>query len=194
MATTLISNGKVRQTSAELTIHNGQFLTFSLTSDAIIPNNMRQFKIERKNSENIFKPYSLNDGIFCYLDYDATEVTISVPGTYRIIRPDITNFDVNVGVEYSVSYDSLDINQPLTFTRSNKDVNGIFTTIDYHRVDGSLAKRSVLSGGTSPEYTTRTETWFESDGVTEAYQTIYSLSYDEDGALISEILDSEILE
>lgn len=189
MATTLISNGKTRQTSTEITIYNGQFLTFSLTSDSDIPTTMRQFKIERKNSENVFKPYSLNDGIFCYLDYDANSVTISVPGTYRIIRPDITNFNVNVGVEYSVSYDSLDINQPLTFTRENKDANGIFTTINYFRTDGSLAKTSVLSGGTTPQYAYRTETWFESDGVTEAYQTTYALTYDEDGTLISEILD-----
>lgn len=189
MATTLISNGKTRLVSPELTIHNGQFLTFTLTSDTDIPNSMRQFKIERKNSENVFKPYSLNDGIFCYLDYDATEVTISVPGTYRIIRPDITNFNVNVGVEYVVSYDSLDVNQPLTFVRSNKDENGIFTTISYYRYDGTLAKTSVLSGGTSPEYTTRTETWYKADGETEEYNLIFNLEYDGDGNIISEVLD-----
>jgi hypothetical protein len=70
---------------------------------------------------------------------------------------------------------------------SNKDASGIFTTIEFRDVFGNLRKRSVLSGGTSPAYTTRTVTFFAADGVTQTGQRIYTITYDSDGDFLSEI-------
>jgi hypothetical protein len=71
--------------------------------------------------------------------------------------------------------------------KTNKDENDIFTTVEYKRNDGTLAIRSILSGGTSPQYTTRTITYYGLDGTTVEKTTVRTLSYDADGVLISEV-------
>ncbi|MCM3316188.1 hypothetical protein M3603_05810 [Rummeliibacillus stabekisii] len=73
-------------------------------------------------------------------------------------------------------------------TKSGKDSNGIFTTVQYRRKsDNTLAAKSVLSGGTSPKYTTRTLTYYGIDGTTVENTIIKTMSYDADGDLISEV-------
>ncbi|MCM3316712.1 hypothetical protein M3603_08475 [Rummeliibacillus stabekisii] len=73
-------------------------------------------------------------------------------------------------------------------TKSGKDSNGIFTTVQYRRKsDNTLAAKSVLSGGTSPKYTTRTLTYYGIDGTTIENTIIKTMSYDADGDLISEV-------
>lgn len=62
-------------------------------------------------------------------------------------------------------------------SRSSKDANGIYTTVEYRRADDTLISRSVLSGGTSPEYTTRTETIYAADGTTVLATNVYTLTY-----------------
>jgi hypothetical protein len=54
--------------------------------------------------------------------------------------------------------------------KTNKDSNGVFVTTEKKRKDGTLFMRSVLSGGTSPQYSIRTETYYEADGVTVSEQ------------------------
>lgn len=71
--------------------------------------------------------------------------------------------------------------------KTNKDANGIFTTIEQRRNDNTLAIRSVLSGGTSPLYTTRTITYYDTNGTTLLKTTTRTLTYDSDGALTSEV-------
>lgn len=71
--------------------------------------------------------------------------------------------------------------------KSGKDVNGIFTTIEHKRTDNTLAIKSVLSGGTSPNYTTRTITYYALDGTTVEKTSTRTLSYDADGVLVSEV-------
>ncbi len=71
--------------------------------------------------------------------------------------------------------------------KSGKDSNGIFTTVEYKRQDDTLAIKSVLSGGTSPNYTTRTITYYGLNGTTVEKTTIRTLTYDADGVLISEV-------
>jgi Phage tail fibre repeat len=71
--------------------------------------------------------------------------------------------------------------------KSGKDSNGIFTIVEYKRADGTLYARSVLSGGTSPQYTTRTITYYAADGTTVIRTDPYTLVYDADGDLISEV-------
>jgi Phage tail-collar fibre protein len=71
--------------------------------------------------------------------------------------------------------------------KSGKDENGIFTIVEYKRADGTLYARSVLSGGTSPQYTTRTITYYDNDGTTVLRTDPYTLIYDADGDLIGEV-------
>lgn len=72
--------------------------------------------------------------------------------------------------------------------KSNKDSNGIYTTVQHKRKsDGTLVRQSVLSGGTSPQYATRTVTYYASDGTTVVKTDTFTLSYDSDGDLLSEV-------
>lgn len=72
--------------------------------------------------------------------------------------------------------------------KSIKDANGIYTTVTYRRkTNDSLFATSVLSGGTSPKYTTRTVTYYQTDGTTVSKTVTFTLSYDTDGILISEV-------
>lgn len=70
--------------------------------------------------------------------------------------------------------------------RSGKDANGIFVTLEYKRTDGTLFKKSVLSGGTSPKYTTRTVTYYAANGTTVLLTKVYTLTYTGDD-LTSEV-------
>lgn len=76
----------------------------------------------------------------------------------------------------------------LSAVKSGKDSEGIFTTVTYKRKsDNTIFAKSVLSGGKSPQYTTRTLTFYNADGITVKGTKIYSLSYDADGDLVSEV-------
>jgi hypothetical protein len=72
-------------------------------------------------------------------------------------------------------------------SRASKDANGIYTTVSYRRADNTLIRQSVLSGGTSPEYTTRTETVYDTDGTTALATLVFTLTYTA-GVLTSEDL------
>jgi hypothetical protein len=72
--------------------------------------------------------------------------------------------------------------------KSGKDSNGIYTVVEYKRTNGTLYARSVLSGGTSPQYTTRTITYYGTDGTTVIDTVTKNLIYDSDGELINEVV------
>ncbi|MBA9087628.1 hypothetical protein FHR92_004113 [Fontibacillus solani] len=69
--------------------------------------------------------------------------------------------------------------------RSLKDEHGIFTSVQYFREGGTLLKSSLLSGGTSPRYTTRTDTYYNQEG-NIIYNVERTLIYDSDGDMIAE--------
>lgn len=72
--------------------------------------------------------------------------------------------------------------------KSGMDSNDIFTIIEkYRKSDNTLAERSVLSGGSSPNYTTRTVTNYGIDGITIEKTETYTLSYNSAGYCISEV-------
>lgn len=75
---------------------------------------------------------------------------------------------------------------PLRLVRSGKDTNSIFTIVEEYRVGGNRIWRSELSGGTSPQYTTRTVTEYALNGTTVVRTTVYTLAYDANGDLTSE--------
>lgn len=76
----------------------------------------------------------------------------------------------------------------ITSERSVKDAEGLFTIVTYKRSDNTVYKTSMLSGGTSPQYTARTVKWFDTDGTTILATDVYTLTYDADGDLLSEVL------
>ncbi|MBS4172134.1 hypothetical protein [Bacillus sp. FJAT-49736] len=71
--------------------------------------------------------------------------------------------------------------------KSDKDIYGTYTTVEYIRPDGTLYAKSVLSGGTSPQYTTNTITYYKLDGKTVLSTDTIPLTYDSDGDLQSEV-------
>ncbi|KQS19193.1 hypothetical protein ASF99_04725 [Exiguobacterium sp. Leaf187] len=82
----------------------------------------------------------------------------------------------------------LDKTDDLKTIKTNKDANGIYTIVTYRRKsDNSLYATSVLSGGSSPSYTTRTITYYEQNGTIVRKTVTFTLSYDTDGVLISEV-------
>lgn len=75
--------------------------------------------------------------------------------------------------------------------RFGKDHKGLFTTIEWHRQDGTLAKKSVLSGGNSPRYENRTVTYYDADGETVKTVVVYDQVYNETGDWIKEVIANE---
>ncbi|QOK28069.1 hypothetical protein IIE26_05215 [Cytobacillus oceanisediminis] len=75
----------------------------------------------------------------------------------------------------------------LKIYKSGKDANGVFTVVEYKRQDDTLYAKSSLSGGTGPQYTTRTVTYYAADGMTVVNTVTWTLTYDSDGDLISEV-------
>ena len=73
--------------------------------------------------------------------------------------------------------------------RSDKDTYGVFRTITQKRSDGTTFRTSELSGGVAPQYSTRTLTFYAADGVTVSSTATYTLSYDTDGDVVSEVLN-----
>lgn len=71
--------------------------------------------------------------------------------------------------------------------RSSKDSEGIYTIITYKDSTNTTRRVSTLSNGTSPYYTTKTITDYDTDGVTVLNTRIYTLSYS-NSELISEVL------
>lgn len=86
--------------------------------------------------------------------------------------------------------DELDDMSKYSVYNSNKDANSIYTTVQLNRSsNGTLYVISVLSGGTSPNYTTRTETYYKTDGTTVDVVKTYTRTYDTDGDLSSEVMN-----
>lgn len=75
----------------------------------------------------------------------------------------------------------------LSIEKSGKDENGLYTTVTYKRKpEGTVFATSVLSGGESPLYTTRTLKIYNAVGSQVDNTLVYTLTYDDDGELIGE--------
>lgn len=71
--------------------------------------------------------------------------------------------------------------------KSGTPVDGIYPVVTWKRGDGTTYKTSTLSGGTAPQWTTRTEVVYQEDGITVESTKAYTLSYDADGYVVSEV-------
>lgn len=80
------------------------------------------------------------------------------------------------------------IEPALSIERTDQDVNDVFTKISFFRLDGTLYKKSVLSDGSSPKYTTRTITYYKADGVTVKRTDVFTLTYTANGYISKETL------
>ena len=75
-----------------------------------------------------------------------------------------------------------------TTQKLNMDSNGIYTEVDHKRADGTLILKSILSGGASPRYTTRTVTKYKADGTTVEWAKTFTITYDSNGNVASEVM------
>ena len=82
-----------------------------------------------------------------------------------------------------------DLKRYATTERSDKDAQGVFVTIEWFddQAIPALRKKSVLSGGTSPKYTTRTVTFYDESELL-IKTLVYTLTYDVDDELLKEEL------
>jgi hypothetical protein len=105
-------------------------------------------------------------------------------GRAQVVSPAVSSDVANRGY---VDTENVFHHQDLRFVRSNKDSEGLFTTIQWYRTDTTLHMDSVLSGGITPGYTTRTVREYDVDGTTVLSTATYTLSYDDDGDITQEV-------
>lgn len=75
------------------------------------------------------------------------------------------------------------------FERSGKDAFKIFTIVTYYKKNygnNTPYKKSTLSGGTAPKYTTRTVDYYDTAG-NVVYSEVYTLQYDSNGNIVGEV-------
>jgi hypothetical protein len=73
--------------------------------------------------------------------------------------------------------------------KSNQDANGIYTTVTYKRADGTTYKVSQLSNvDNNGNYTTQTITYYAANGSTVDKTEVYTITYNSDGDVESEVL------
>lgn len=119
----------------------------------------------------------VNNDAFLKNGVDQLQESRATKTEVQEIRDDLES--VAIQQEETASYRTL---------KSGKDAEGIFTTVERRRKsDNTLAVKSVLSGGTTPKYTTRTVRYYGPDGETVTKTDVFALSYDADGVLISEV-------
>lgn len=84
-----------------------------------------------------------------------------------------------------------EFDQTITFStyKTNQDVNGIYTTVTYKRADGTTYKTSVLSNvDANGNYTRQTLTYYQANGTTVERTEVYTLTYNAEGDVESEVL------
>lgn len=105
--------------------------------------------------------------------------------SWEVIGTDASKVWLTDGLTAELAISDL---RSLKISKTVKDAEGIFTTVERRRKsDNTLAIKSVLSGGTSPNYTTRTVTFYATNGTTVIRTDTFTLTYDTDGVLISEV-------
>lgn len=82
-----------------------------------------------------------------------------------------------------------ELSESLNVVRTDKDSNSVFTTVEWRTKNNLLRRRSTLSDPDSDmNYRTQTVTKYAKDGVTIASTEVYKRTFDEEGDLISEVV------
>lgn len=119
-----------------------------------------------------------------------SDVEIAVKTAYELAEQALQSTNDNKTKISQAETDIQEINDTrmLKVLKTNKDSEGIFKTVTYKRKsDNTIYCVSTLSGGTTPLYTTRTEKYYDATGKTVIATHVYTLSYDDDGELVSEV-------
>lgn len=71
----------------------------------------------------------------------------------------------------------------------DKDINGIFTVVEYRRKDDTIYMKSTVSDA-DEEGNYQIDTWefFDTDGITLLDTVIWNISYDKDGDIVSKVV------
>lgn len=101
----------------------------------------------------------------------------------------VTNEEIDgLKKEVETVIQEANVTNTLKVIKSGKDSEGVYTVVTYKRkADDTTYCVSTLSGGTSPLYTTRTEKYYDVTGTSVVATHTFTLSYDEDENLISEV-------
>lgn len=114
---------------------------------------------------------------------------MSTNKTPNLSMNDWAGTDNVLRTEFSANFNILDKEvgqQNYKKVKSVKDANKIFTIEQWYRkVDNTLFRKFVLSGGVSPKYTTLALTEYAADGTTVVTTKTWTLAYDADGDLLS---------
>jgi len=71
----------------------------------------------------------------------------------------------------------------------DKDINGIFTVVEYRRKDDTLYMKSTVSDADEEgNYQINTWEFFDTDGITLLDTVIWNISYDKDGDIVSKVV------
>jgi len=130
--------------------------------------------LERLNA-NILRVWSATNT-------DSIRIVIFKAGTLAGVDASKLNGIINSALN-GIPYENADKSEVFSdlnaakILKSNKDVNGMYTTIEWSDTNNIVRKRSVLSGGTSPEYTTRTETYYNASAIL-IYTKVFTQQYD----------------
>lgn len=103
----------------------------------------------------------------------------------NVTLDDLYNFFTSTKVEGAL----IELKQPLSINKTNEDANGKFTTVVWKNSAGITVKKSVLSNPNGDGYyLTRTLTLYEADGTTVMNTKVFSITYNADGVVTSEVL------
>jgi len=72
----------------------------------------------------------------------------------------------------------------MSVERSDRDENDVFRIVKHFRDDGTLYRKSTLSGGTSPEYTSYVIEYYDATGLTVVQTRAYTMTYS-NGEMVS---------
>lgn len=115
-------------------------------------------------------------------------------------RPEANdNFNL---VNFNVLIDAIDnkvagkdnIDPVLNVLKSNIDANGIYTVVEWKRTDNTMYRKSTLSNADAEgNYQTQTIEFYDVDGTTLLKTQVWELTYDDNGNVSSETIQSEVL-
>ena len=96
---------------------------------------------------------------------------VSIKNALRTIGDDIRTLYLTLTQAKEIADDLLQ------FELKSKDAFDVWTITEHYRDDNTLYRKSVLSGGTAPNYTTMTVTLYSDDGQTVEDERVYTLTY-----------------
>ncbi len=102
MSTVLLTAGRDQTLSSSIEVDTNEILQLTIfCPTANIPKDIPHFKVKRKNYLDIYESFSVASVGAVVMNGSVYSITIPYPGEYKVFRPDITDFDIDIGVEYN---------------------------------------------------------------------------------------------